>query len=264
MYLYYRNYIRRVAVVGAFLLLSGCFRPTFRPEGIDVPSSNAHALCQEINLQRSEVKSLRALADTTVVRGSERFSFRYAVVSEEPSKFRVDVLPPAGGGAYTLGLLVANDGKVLWLDPQEKRYVWGSSERDLIAKYIGLQGISRRVAVALMTGTVPRLSCDRVTMRLLGNNDVLVVDDESKVAWYLAGRTPRLKGAKVLDADGSSCEMEAALLAQDNERPGEIALQIFSPASARVTMTVTRLVINPTLKPELFAVSPPNDYTSAD
>lgn len=252
------------ALVFSLLVFSGCFRPAFHPEGASVPLVRAAAVCEKLNSQRIGVTSLRALVDATVTRGNEQGSFRYALISDEPAKFRLDVLPPAGSGAYTLGLLVSDGGNVIWLDPQEKRFVRGSNEQDLIARHLGLHGVSRQVAIALMTGMVPPIDCAGATIFDLKDGDTLVVDNGAKVAWYLEGKTPQIKAAKFLDEGGSSCAMEVSLSGDSGGEARRLGLQIFSPASARVDLVVTRLIINPRLKPELFAVTPPRDYTSAD
>jgi len=244
--------------VVAASMVSGCFRPSFEPVGVSLPSNVSQRACVDANAKREPLDSLRALAHATISSDSERASFRYVVLSKEPSSFRVDVLPE--NGAFTLGLLVARDGKALWLDAQERVYAENSDERRLIAEYLGLRGVSREAAVALMTGSLPQLSCQHVRLYELPDGDHLFVDDNARIAWRTKGDSTDLISLQVLDEQGSSVEMEGRFSpAQGGSEPG-VALEVFAPARARVEISLARLTRNPKLSEHLFEVQPPHDY----
>jgi hypothetical protein len=199
------------------------------------------------------------LADATISHGSENISFRYVVLSKEPSKFRIDVLPLQG--AFTLGLLVAREDGAVWMNPQENTFVRASDERSLVGEYLGLPGVSRGTAVALMTGVLPPSVCHDVRLFEMENKDLLFVDDTYHTAWRVEGRTPKVRELQILDSDGTSVDVRARYGAFEGARPAVIDLDVFSPATAEVSLAIKKSVINPQLNEQLFSVEPPAGYT---
>jgi len=250
---------RSVTLMALVSLMTGCFRPSFEPEGVLVAQSSSRQLCADLNTQRKPIESVRVLADATISSVAERASFRYVVVSKEPSNFRVDVLPL--NGAFTLGLLVAHEGRALWLNSQERTYSEDRDERRLVAEYLGLQGVSRETAVALMTGVLPKLSCPDVAVYQLDGGDKVVVDRRAHVAWRVQGNTAEILSARVLDPNGEAIEMEALIIKPEGAKARALALEIFSPGRAHVDLALTKVVLNPNLSERLFEVTPPANYT---
>lgn len=253
---------RAVTVLIALSVLTGCFRPSFQPEGALVPTSSSQQVCAELNRSRGQVRSVRVLADATISSVAERASFRYVVVSQEPSSFRVDVLPL--NGAFTLGLLVSHEGRAMWLNSQERTYSEDRDERRLVAEYLGLRGVSRETVVALMTGVLPKLSCPDVTVYEVANGDRILVDQRARVAWHVAGPSSEIISAQVLDPKGDAVEMEAVVARPQGGAPKTLALEIFAPARAHVDLALTKVVLNPTISERLFEVKPPSHYTLVD
>ena len=251
-----------LAVVVSSFYLVGCFRPTFQPGEMPLPPTTAQEMCGDVNKKRLATESLRVLVDATISSGSERASFRYVILSREPSSFRVDVLPI--NGALTLGLLVAHDGRAVWLNAQEKTYSEEKDEKKLVAEYLGLRGVSRETAVALMTGMVPKLSCPDVRVYQLAGGDKLFVDDSSHVAWRVKGASPEVVSVQILDDSGSAVEVEGEISPAVGGTSRMVTLDVFSPARARVDMSLTKVVYNPTLNDQLFEVRPPRDYSRVD
>ncbi len=253
---------KRITSVLVASLLTGCFRPSFEPAGISADSDAARQACEEVNMQQKPIASLRVLADATVSSDSERATFRYVVLSKEPSSFRVDVLPV--NGALTLGLLVAHQGKAVWLDAQEKTYAESEDEGALVAEYLGLKGVSRKTAVALLTGTLPTISCSSVRLYQLPDGDRLFVDDKARAAWRVKGNSSSLVSLQVLDESGDGVVMEATFAGGQNGSGNSVTLEVFSPARARVDLALARVVYDPPLADQLFDVRPPRDYTRVD
>ena len=250
------------AVVFASMSVVGCFRPSFQPGEMPLPTTTAQEMCADVNKKRTATESLRVLADATISSGSERASFRYVILSREPSSFRVDVLPITG--AFTLGLLVSHEGKAVWLNAQEKTYSEGDDEKKLVAEYLGLKGVSRETAVALMTGVVPKLSCPNVRVYHVAGGDRLFVDDRSHVAWRLRANSTEVVSVQILDPGGSAVEVEGEVSNPVGGSARTVVLNVFSPARARVDMSLAKVVHNPTLSDQLFEVRPPRDYSRVD
>lgn len=251
-------------VVGALIvsLLSGCFRPSFEPSGVVVDADASRQACEDINASQKRVTSLRVLADATVFSDSERATFRYVILSKEPSSFRVDVLPV--NGALTLGLLVAHQGKAVWLDAQEKTFAESADEGELVAEYLGLKGVSRKTVVALLTGTLPPLSCANVRLYQLPSGDRLFVDDQAKAAWRVKETSATPLSLQVLDDSGDGVVMEATFAGGRDSSENGVTLEVFSPARARVDLDLARVVYDPPLSDQLFQIKPPRDYTRVD
>lgn len=239
-------------------MAAGCFRPSFQPGGVPLAATAARGACEDLNAKRNPIKSIRVLADATVSSKSERASFRYVVLSKEPASFRVDVLPV--NGAFTLGILVAHGGKAVWLDAQEKTYAEDNDERRLMTDYLGLRGVSRETAVAMVTGVLPALPCSHVQLFQLPGGDRLFVDNESHVAWRVRGDSMELVSLQVLDQSGHAVEVEGTYASTQPGSLGGVTLEIFSPARAKVEMSLSRVVKNPELSDQLFEVRPPRDY----
>jgi hypothetical protein len=174
----------------------------------------------------------------------------------------VDVLPV--NGALTLGLLVAHQGKAVWLDAQEKTYTESKDEGALVAEYLGLKGVSRKTAVALLTGTLPALSCSSVRLYQLPDGDRLFVDDKARAAWRVKGNSSSPVSLQVLDESGDGVVMEATFAAGQDGSESGVTLEVFSPARARVDLALARVVYDPPLGDQLFEVRPPRDYTRVD
>ena len=98
----------------------------------------------------------------------------------------------------------------------------------------------------------------------VGNGDKLLVDQRAHVAWRVRGASPEIVSARVLDPKGEVVEMEASVGATEGSAPRVLALEIFSPARARVDLSLTKVVINPPLSERLFEVKPPTNYTLVD
>lgn len=252
------NSVRALAFLLIVSMVAGCFRPSFQPGGVPFAATAARGACEDLNAKRIPIKSIRVLADATVSSESERASFRYVVLSKDPDSFRVDVLPV--NGAFTLGILVAHGDKALWLDAQEKTYAEDNDERRLMTEYLGLRGVSRETAVAMVTGVLPTLPCSHVRLFQLHGGDRLFVDDESHVAWRVRGDSTELAALQVLDQSGHGVEVEGTYARTQPGSLGGVTLAIFAPARAKVEMTLTRVVKNPELNDQLFEVRPPRDY----
>jgi hypothetical protein len=74
-------------------------------------------VCQDLVKRSRAVNSLSALVEATVSRSGESASLRYAVLSRNPDRLRIDMLPTEG--ALTLGILTAREGRAVLLDAQE-------------------------------------------------------------------------------------------------------------------------------------------------
>lgn len=242
------------------ILASGCFSPRFSPLGTPQGEARSREICEQVMSGRSAPTSLRVLADAAVKHGSDTVSFRYAIVRQAPDSFRVDVLPPAGTFAYTIGLFVFHNGQALWLDAVEKKYMEARGEEELFERFIGLPGITRQVVEGLLEGTVPELRCASVHVFEQATGDTLLVDPTSKLAWRVLKRTTKVMEVEVLDSRGERITVKGAVEYAEGDTPRRVTLQVYKPVEASGELTLTKVVKNPSLSPELFEVEPPASY----
>lgn len=243
----------------ACFVLSGCFRPAFQPQGAPLAGSESLALCSKLTRLHAPPESMRALADATISHGSDEASFRYVIIAKEPSSFRVDVLPI--NGAFTLGLLTARDGRAVWINTQERSYAEATDERSLLAEYLGLRGVSREIAVALVTGTLPRLSCASVEAYRQSDGTIELLDRDAHVAWSIDAVSGELRGAQLLDQGSRYREVSASLRQKEDGAGRSLVLDIFEPVTAKVSIELVKIVLNPHLDDRLFTVNVPSTYT---
>ncbi len=241
-------------------LLSGCLAPRFRPSGEAVSGAEAGYVCRDILARHAQVSSMRALVDATVSRSSESASFRYVILSRGADQFRIDMLPQEG--AFTLGILVVRDGRTVLLDAQEKTYSTASQEAELLEAFLGLEGITHRTIVGLVTGVVPSIDCSLAQTYRGSDGSVSIVDVSSRVVWHVNPQTSRVTGLQILDRSGYRVQISG-----EREAPVEpsglttIRLSIFKPLEAQAEMLVKKLSIDPPLAESLFTVAIPPSYS---
>jgi len=239
--------------------MSGCFNlPAFAPQGEALSPADSIALCEALpTLERQGPRSFRALLDTSLVTpDNESFSFRYAVAAKQPDSLRVDLLPTEG--AYTLGLLVVQNGRALVIDSQEKIYSSGCEVKQVFEKFFSLRGVSPELVQALVTGRMPAVRCDAVQVYRKEDGRVMLIDTQTHHAWEIAESSGRVLHVSLLDS--SLLHVEARALRSyfpDEER---ISLEIHKPVDARAVMQVRKLTLNPEISDSLFQISPPSGY----
>ena len=146
------------------------------------------------------------------------------------------------------------------MNAQERTYAESSDERGLIAEYLGLRGVSREVAVALVTGILPRLSCVDVEAYQREGNALELLDRSAHVAWLVDGETGALRGAQLLDEGSQYQEVNATLSRDSSGAPRRVILSIVEPVTATVSIDLTRVILDPRLDDRLFSVEVPAGY----
>ncbi len=254
--------VARLLAMSIVTLLTGCFAPAFSPGGVEQPGQVGADACAKIVSARPEGVSLRVLADATLRRGSEAVSFRYAIVRKAPDSFRVDILPPTG--AFTVGLFVFHEGRAIWLDSTEKRYIEVSGEGDLFERFIGLPGITRPVVEGLLLGVVPPLDCAQARVYRQEGGDVLLVDSESHIAWRVIEGTPKIREVSILNRSEQSVAVRGEIERAADGKPMRLLLSVFDPVEAQGELILTKVVENPSISERLFEITPPPNYERVD
>jgi hypothetical protein len=240
------------------IMVSGCFNlPKYSLPVDALILSDSPARCRELQPPDSELQSMRALVDVTFNYKDEAAHFRYAIIARQPDAFRVDILPD--GGAFTLGMLVTSAGVTTILDAQEKSYVRGRDESALIERFLRIPGFSRDVVIGMVAGLLPKLSCDKVTVRARPGGEYLLEDASNSVVWHFDTLTRSVRGVTGVTEDGKSVRYEVRRLGEETQQTS-ISLSVYDPVDATATMELRKLTLNGRLGDELFRVTIPGGY----
>jgi hypothetical protein len=215
-------------------------------------------LCERLpTLTGQGPRAFRALLETSVITpDNESFSFRYAVASKQPDFLRVDLLPTEG--AYTLGLLVVRDGRVLVIDSQAKTYSLGCNVNAVFEKFFALQGVSPDVVQALITGRMSGVHCSAAQVYRQDGGRLLLIDEQTHHAWEVDESSGRVLQISLLDSSLSRIQANALRTYYPDQEL--IAVEIHKPVTASAMMKVRKLTLNPDISDSLFEISPPAGY----
>lgn len=257
-----RSQVRVRYLLSAVLLAlssSGCWAPRFVPPGAELSSVVAHDRCGALLAHQPRVETVRALLDATIIHNDDRIGVRYAVLFRRPDAVRIDLLPEQG--AYTLGMLVTRRGETVLLDTQERRFSVARDDRELFERFLGVSGVSGTLVAGLVSGSVPALECARVSVfDDAGSGSVTIIDRAAQTAWEVDSARAQLRGVTVLDRDAERIQLKAQRFEAVGEQPARLLLEIFSPARARVEMTIQKLTLGAQIPGALFEVKIPESY----
>lgn len=250
--------VRSVALL-VCVCVAGCARlPVFRPSGEPQTHQDANRICQSLANRAEPVRSARALVYATVRSGSEAVSLRYAVVTKEPNKMRIDLLPLEG--AYTLGLLVVGADGATVIDTTNRTFSADKNAEKLTREFVGLPGLTPEAVLALLTGRLPPLSCSAPQV-FKGNDGVMMIrDGASRIVWEVDQDSAAIIGAQMLHPSGENIEAQAEIRVGDGGLP-LVLFSVYSPAAATAEMVVRKLTLNREIPDDLFKVAVPAGYS---
>jgi hypothetical protein len=169
---------------------------------------------------------------------------------------RIDVLPPEG--AYTLALITVNGSEAVFLDPQAKRVTRGCSVKEVLEKFLGLQGMTPAAVKAIVVGRAPPIECTRVNASRLAGDRVLFVDSHEQIAWEIDVTTGELQKAHFLSRGGESVTAVASREIRGTD--SFVIVSVYDPVEATAEMRIARLTKNPEVADATFSVAVPSGY----
>ncbi len=190
----------RIFVAGLLCMLIACARQ-FSPHGPRGEALSAVAKQQALDVCRrstAEVRSFRALSRTRVEHGEDRTTLRQVMVFASAGKFRIEALPT--NGAYTLNLIVADSGRLLALDPEEKTARQAPLNSGLLRKVLHIP-LNEADLMPLIAGRIPLrfLENEGAVYREPGSNRLYLADSAGKVFFEADSGDCLLKKAEFLD-----------------------------------------------------------------
>lgn len=257
-----RKIVSPLLCLALTVVLSGCFgAPRFSPDSEPLSVLDSRARCEEVMQRRQPASSMRALVNAELTRGNESGQFRYAIVSRDSTSVRVDLLPPEG--ALTLAILVIHDGVTTLVNAQERTFAAGNDESQLVERFFGIRGVTKEVVLGLLSGVVPELFCDEVTVYNRGDNSYILVENAKHIAWNV-NRTGIVRSVDILNSQNSSVQLRAKLAALSSDGLPTISLDLYEPYELTGSMVATTLTLNQPVQERLFDVPVPADYQQVD
>jgi len=237
--------------------ISGCVRAPQLKIGEALAPVELETLCSSVNAIKDRSASFRTLLDATVTPAhGDPVSFRYAIAGKDPEMLRIDVLPPEG--AYTLALITVRGAEAQFLDPQTKRATHGCSVKEVLEKFLGLQGMTPAAVKAIVVGRAPPIECTRVNATRLAGDRLLFVDRREQIAWEVDATTGELRKAHFLSHDGESVTAVASRELRGAD--SFVVVSVYDPVEATAEMRVVRLTKNSEVADTTFSVAVPSSY----
>lgn len=265
--------IANAVLVTFALILSSCVRPPPLPSLIGQPYSAdlLDDLEKRLIQEDSEVRALRVSARAEIEAALHREILRYAIVFSRPDDLRVEVFPTSAN--YTLSLLVANDGKVTFIDSVNRQAVVTQSGEELIRSYFFIPA-GEEDLMSLIAGRMPRRFIERAFEpgrgRVVENPDkgtIEIVRGDFEDYWLLDAKTLDIREVQLRNAFDSEVELHLKFgeyQVTDGVRlPTSIELRLPSE-NATITFTYNKVTLNPELPNALFSVRVPAGYQIRD
>ena len=262
-----RLYVLSLLLLGT--LLSAC-APKHTPlvHRVSASAEERSSLASLLLTRDSEIRSLRSLSRVDVTEGKNRSSVRGAIVFDKPDKFRLELLPLSA--AYTLQLLVAQEGAATLLNPADKQAVQSSSasgllqaalklplsERDLMSYF--LARVPGRFAVLIQDSSEARVERDAASseMRVL----LLASGDQ----WTVDTTTGLLTSAVLLNRFDKSVDVEFSFFdtrtSAESTLPGSIVVRL-ARQGLEMRFSIITAKVNQEIPLSLFKVEIPGDYS---
>lgn len=194
---------------------------------------------------------------------SPKTSYRYAAVYKAPDSFRLEMFPDAG--FYSLGLFVADKGRTVFIDQNEKKALLGSDTREFFQEVFGLP-VAGGDLPSILTGQLPaRLVSDPVySWYRLPDGNLAVTNESLTEYWELSASSGLLKRVQLRDSvrERLLVEIQYTQYGTIDGILMPIACTLEVPL-AGVTLELARLqgVVNKKVASHLFTPEVPSSYS---
>jgi len=214
-----------------------------------------------MNVRRSEIRSIRALARTSYSSPEPSQRVRQLILAARPDRLRWEILSPFG----TAFVLTAIHGTLAAYVPGEHTVYRGAASPENLARYAGVD-LSVATVVDLLLGTPPLLVDGLIVASEEGDEFELwqSVDDEVFVSWF----SPLMDPVRYESRDNEGYVLVRATFGDFTRVQGirlatHLTVEI-PPSSRRVEMELREPEVNPDLPDRLFALQTPPGTTEVD
>lgn len=219
-----------------------------------------------VSKKSAEVFSLKALSKTRLSYKKDRMVLKHAISALRPKMLRVDTLPQMG--AFTLGILVATDEGVIFLDPSAKEVLRSRDEALLIEKTLGIPLTANEI-FAYVTARVPNdlLKAGSDSASIKGyrddNGDYILVWENFRYYWKIGANDLLLKEFQSYDRFNGKLSLvityDGDLKSEDIPLKRNVHIA-FPRKGVTVQLLFSTLVANGEIPTSRFEVIIPDDY----
>ena len=233
-----------------------------------------------LKITSQEIETYRTILNVKVSQGSQSSYFRYAIAFKKPDSLRVDILPDQG--AFTLAIMLVNNGGVVFIDAMEKTFVKGFVGEGLLKKNLGIP-LNEDELMAYLVGRVPDsfpLNSQEVDVFYDAEDRIQMINKQAtKFLEFQLDESEKNKSSlrffqhREMNKNSGGDKKDAELQITFNNYQSIISAdqkKIFYPESfeikildhnAVVTFTQMPKSINSVLPPSLFSLRIPSSYT---
>lgn len=208
-----------------------------------------------------EIKGLKALLKVRSGGGFFSPSADRVILLLLPASFRIDTTNDFG---LLLSQVVSNGIQATLFWPQEKKYVQGTAEEGLFAKYLELP-LDPEVMVPLLAGVLPLHDETDYQINLIKNGKIFLLEEEGQ---RIRIDAETLRPLQFLALDSSrlpSLEIRFLEWTTVHDRPVPQKLKIIFWKSHRsLIVELDGIELNPPLKPKIFQIDLPADAEQID
>jgi hypothetical protein len=251
------------------LLFSGCSgvrAPWVIPSGVERLSiEQSNSICIKLAAQRAEIRTIRALFNTEIIRKEERALSRSAFAIRDWEDLRVDSLPIQG--SYTLGVATFLQGRGMAMNPLEKRAVAGRSPARIFSTLWPGFELSIAELTSLVSARVAESICrnSELTSTAAG---VVLVERESGSTWQLDSEFA-LRRAILQNSDSPIFPLYVEWIGDvvDPLTRFRIASKISISApnvSSQIALDYLKGSINQAIADRVFILQVPEDYVVSE
>ncbi len=239
--------------------------PLIKPEGTELPSSEAVSILKQLKEQDSSVNSFRALADVSMSEKENTARFRQAIVALRPDKIRIETFP--GTSFITLFLMAAKDGSAVMLEPGEERAFTAEDPGVLLKKAFKVP-LTVPDLIPVLLGRVPSEELEDVAA-----SDIKF--DPSRGSLFLAAKkggifreidrgTVLVKHVQYLKKDGSGVRLDVQMFDPVQEGdfivPSTILVNV-PESDLLIELRLGQIRTNQPVNEKLFDIAIPESYS---
>jgi len=227
-----------------------------------VSAQQTQEIINAVNQRAGKIQTWKGLSRTVIEKedDAQKSTLRQVILFSAPDRLRLDNLAP--GSAYTLSLLAAESGRVVFLDTQEQVAVHSNQSGRMIEKALGLP-LDVPELLAYLSGSVPAGSLAE-SAKIYHDSDaaqfVLVVAGRY---YFLDSKTLQLKSAHVRTPNDDDLEYQIEFYdyreVENVFLPERIKMWI-PRERLNLTLSFSNLMLNSPMRTSLFAVEIPASY----
>ncbi|MBX7137781.1 MAG: hypothetical protein K1X83_07335 [Oligoflexia bacterium] len=257
----------RAILAGVLLILCSCQHPlslTSLVQGTALSASERADFLRQIRERSNEIRSYRMLCSGHLRYGEQRSGLRYAFVFSAPGSLRIEALPP--NAAYTLSVLAVNEGRVLFLDQQNKSALKAASGSGALYRALRIPANEQDLPW-IIAGRVPPTALTNDAQYAVYRNPsgerLYLLDPLGRVLYIVSAASLMLESVQMQDQfngrEALKIELQFDHEGASPQLPHDIELT-FPRDDFVLSLSRTSQVLNLPIPERLFELQIPGDF----